>query len=395
MREGVFGNHTGTTAAGDQTTASNVMMLNHNNNNSENNNINNNGNVGDIIIINNNFSFGSSSAYSSTAATAYLATQLNQGGGVGKDNNNHNNGRNDANVRHAIVKKILKTSSVFNVNSAIDEVEHERNDFIEQMMKNHSTNKKPFVGETSNTNLNYLDPKTGKRKKLAVFKGMSEPMMEHIDKVRDHAMLAALEASRSRTANETRQADAAATLQSFFRMVVVRRRFLRQKLNVAKQQRAIDRLRCCKAAMMLSRFCRGHNVRKTYRLQRAEIAAKRYDNLFRRSKIERSNTPGLQRVPPTNLIQGQNCTTEEWIVDVLARYNVNFVNAMRSYAEGNWIECIIYLEAHIKTSTVSAKEQSNEFLAEVLMRKVNDKLPAHVAAELLSKQAGRGGRRRY
>lgn len=78
---------------------------------------------------------------------------------------------------------------------------------------------------------------------------------------------------------------------------------------------------------------------------------------------------------------------------MLARYNVNFVNGVRAMADGNYLEAIVYFENHIKTSIVSSKEQSNEYLAEVLMKRATSSLPSHVQNELLSRQGNKGRRR--
>lgn len=282
--------------------------------------------------------------------------------------------------RAQIVKNVIAGSSVFNVDASHHRVGWTRIAGDQQLDARQSVLTFPGIGTRSTT--------------LAIFGGNAEPMMEHIDRQRETALLAALEASRSRTANETRQADAACLLQSFFRMAVQRRMYLRHRLTVSKQLRAIDKLRCCKAAMLLSRFCRGNMVRREYRMQRAEIAARRLDNLLRRTKVERPAMPAMLRVPPTLLVFGQ-CRQEEWVQDVLARYNVNFVNGMRSMLAGDYGLAINFFDAHTKTSTVSAKEQSHEVLAEVLLQQCFAKAPAAVAAELAQRNSKGKGRRGF
>jgi hypothetical protein len=298
--------------------------------------------------------------------------------------------------RAVVVRGIVDTSSVFNIDETTRDVKvaAERDEGGEPRAA-------PVVlavaGHTSGDAMTHrgtvleFGGVAGRRTRLDVFRGDAEALLTHIDRAREDAMLAALEASRSRTANETRQADAAATLQAFLRMSVARRRFLRHRATLAKQLRAIDQMRCCRAAALLARFCRGNLVRREYRLVRAQIAARRQETLVRRGKLERSSTPALEKVPPMRC-PPEACSAEEWILDVFARFNVNLVAAVRAMAAGHPLDAITLLQTHIKTSTVSAKEQSSELLAMALTQRCYAALPPHVAAELLAKQT-RGRRR--
>ena len=278
--------------------------------------------------------------------------------------------------RSAVVRSVIASSSVFNVDSSYNSC----------------------GGGGGDTLLTFAGV-AGRATSLSVFGGDAEPMMQHIERVRETALLAALEANRSRTANETRQADAAATLQAFFRMAVCRRHYQRHRLTLTKQLRAIDKLRCCRAAVLLSRFCRGHLVRRDYRALRAAVAARRQDNLLRRTKAAGGGggggggpKDGLPRAPGTHLVPGQ-CSPEEWTLDVLARYNVNFVHGVRAMCAGEALDAIGFFDTHIRTSTLSSKEQAHESLAETLMAACTGQLAPAQLAELQARQSKT--RRRY